>query len=174
MQGEALRWFADDGSFVVNEIDPGDPVKSKLAWSDDLTVGNRIIDDDHKAFFEIAKMLHESDGTEDRDLVVESAISILEEYVCGHFLREEKAMRSAKYPRVAAHVLQHNLFRGRIEAIGRVYRQGTKSVAVGLPDMAIDWLITHIKSDDAQYKGWIRERDVDDRPLVYLAIEAEL
>lgn len=146
---------------------------SKFDWSERMSVGNSTLDDDHKAFFDIARMLSEASGAEDSDIIIDSALSILEEYVGGHFLREERALRAVNYPRLADHVLKHESFRTRVRAIADLYHQGTKSAADGLPEIVADWLRAHILSEDLQYKNWINDSAVDGRPLVYLAIESE-
>ena len=138
-----------------------------------MSVGNAPLDEDHKAFFEMAKMLSEVQGANDREIIIESALSILEEYVGGYFLREEKAMRAVNYPRLAGHVLKHGSFRARVKAIADLYRAGTKSAADGLPDIVADWLRAHILSEDLQYKNWINDSVVDSRPLVYLSIKSD-
>ncbi len=146
---------------------------SRFEWSEAISVGNDALDEDHKAFFVLAKMLQEAQCSEDNVIVIGSALLILEEYVEGHFLREEKAMQAASYPRLADHAMKHSLFRSHVHAISSAYGQGTKSAVEGLPELVVDWLRRHIVAEDLQYKNWIRDAVVDRRPLAYLAIEAE-
>ena len=142
-----------------------------FAWTDDLSVGCAILDADHKAFLDLAQLLHDSKEGGDRMLVL-SALAMLEEYVDGHFLREEKAMHAVEYPRLASHRMRHGLFRARIKARSELYRQGTASALDELAGMVVDWLRGHIRTEDAQYKNWITDSVVDGRPLGLLVIEA--
>ena len=142
-------------------------------FTEDMSVGIVTIDADHKAFFELARLLHETGHDHERGMIVLSAIGMLEEYVGGHFLREEKAMKMVRYPRLAEHRHRHEIFRGRIKAIAKAYREGTTAVAESLPSLVAHWLRNHIANDDLQYKNWINQSSVDPRPLAFLAMEAE-
>ncbi|CAA7627445.1 bacteriohemerythrin [Magnetospirillum sp. SS-4] len=161
------------GKDQENEIDRESPKPSIFEFTPDMSVGNETIDSDHKAFFDLSKLLSETLQTGERGMVVLSSLAILEEYVDGHFHREEKAMRKVNYSNLAEHRLKHNQFRARIKAISEVYRQGTTSAADDLPPLVIHWLRSHIANEDQRYKRWINSSAVDDRPLVYLAMEAE-
>ena len=145
------------------------PSAGLLIWSEELSVGNSVLDDDHKAFIDLATLIMEwrDDG------VIASAVSMLEEYVQGHFFREEKAMRAVGYRRLAEHQLKHERFKARIKAITQMYQDGMKSAVEGLPKLVLDWFADHVLKDDLQYKNWINDGVVDGRPLAFLALEAD-
>lgn len=153
---------------MANHINPD---TGHVIWTDNWSVGNSILDHDHQAFFQISNLLVNGQKTSD-NLFVDSAIAILEDYVDGHFYREEKAMQVVCYPRFADHRLKHLRFKSRIKAIGEAFRGGIPSAADGLPELVNDWLINHILSDDKQYENWITDAVVDRRPLAILALEA--
>jgi hemerythrin len=146
-----------------------------LSWSPELSVGIEVFDADHKAFFELAFLLQDASGASvvERAMIVGSAIGLLEEYVDGHFLREEKAMKKANFPHFPEHIHKHKVFRGRIREIAKAYRDGATSIADDIPSLVSAWLTNHIMQDDQKYKNWVRASMVDDRPLAFLAIEAE-
>lgn len=154
---------------MVAEIDPQ---SGHFIWSDKWSVGISALDHDHKAFFGIANLLITGQKTSDK-MFVDSAIAILEELVDGHFFREEKAMQSVGYPRFADHRLKHLRFKSRIKAIGQTFRSGVLSAADGLAELVGDWLIKHIMADDKLYENWINDGVVDQRPLAFLAIDAD-
>lgn len=141
-------------------------------WTEDMSVGIEIIDDDHKSFFELVKTFSGWGRGTASDLVIESALLMLEEYVGGHFLREEKAMQKCAYPKLVAHTQKHSYFRTRVQTISALYSRGTKSAIDDLPVMVVEWLKQHILGEDVQFKHWIRPLDVDSRPLGFLAMEA--
>ena len=141
-------------------------------WKDDYLIGIAPIDQDHKAFFDLVDLLDHSDNTfSDEDLVVKSVLNILMEYVDGHFYREEKAMMRAKYPRVSHHKRSHEMFRGKVVEIVKAYDDGVTKIANGLSTLVANWLVSHIAHDDKEYVTWITGQ-VDDRPLVFMAIES--
>ncbi|WP_254430953.1 bacteriohemerythrin [Magnetospirillum sp. LM-5] len=142
-------------------------------WSQELSVGIHAIDADHMAFFELAKLIDQIKNDPENVGTISSSLAILNEYVDGHFLREEKAMRKVNYPHIAGHKLKHNQFRARVKAIEELYLQGTKSAIDDLPELVAKWLKSHIASEDQKYKNWLNNSVVDDRALVFLAIESE-
>ena len=146
---------------------------SIFSFLPEMSVGNESIDADHKAFFELAKLLHDTLSSGERGVIVLSSLAILEEYVDGHFHREEKAMHKVNYSNLAEHRLKHNQFRARIKAISEVFQQGITSAADDLPPLVVHWLRSHIANEDQRYKRWINNSAVDGRPMIYLAMEAE-
>lgn len=142
-------------------------------WTPEMSVGNDTLDSDHKAFFDIARLLYDSlSAKQDQGMIITSTLMILEEYVDGHFLREEKALKAVGYTQLAEHHHKHRKFQARVRAISETYQSGTKSAADDLPNLVIQWLTHHILNEDMQYKRWIRDSAVDPRPLAFLAVEA--
>jgi hemerythrin len=144
-------------------------------WTPELSVDIEALDADHKAFFELAAVLQDARaaGLGENDLVVRSAIDLLEDYVVGHFLREERAMESAGYPDFEAHRLQHQVFRDKVAAIARAYRNGDLTAPAPLPDIVTDWLYAHIAKDDHAYRPCVQASHVDPAPLALMVLEAE-
>jgi hemerythrin len=152
--------------------DPG--LDSLPEWSQEMSVGNDTLDADHKAFFELARNIAEAlHHKDDSHFTIASSVNMLVEYVAGHFYREENALRALGYNNLAQHHHKHRMFQGRIQAIAEAYQQGTSSVADNLPNLVIEWLRQHIMVEDMQYKRWMRDSAVDNRPLGLLALEAE-
>ena len=141
-------------------------------WSDDLSVGVDVIDEDHQAFFRLADLLRDIIGRPDesQDMLVETAINLLVEYVTGHFLREESAMAAAGYQFLAEHVAAHQAFAARASQIAQAYRGGDKDVAATVADLVNRWIVGHIRTMDMQYRGILTNENVDDRPMAYLTV----
>jgi hemerythrin len=142
-------------------------------WSADLSVGVDIIDEDHQAFFRLAGLLRDViEGPEEgSDYLVETAINILEEYVEGHFLREEMAMVAVNYPFLAEHLAAHQAFAAKAHQIAQEYRSGNKDIAGTISDLVERWIVGHIQTIDKQYCGYLTNDNVDGRPLIYLSDE---
>ena len=151
------------------DLNAGKPERTDM-WTNDLSVGVDIIDEDHQAFFRLAKLLHDVMESSDKnqDALIETAINILEEYVAGHFLREETAMAAAGYPFLTEHIAAHDAFTARAHQIALDYKNGHKEVAATISDLVTRWIIGHIRTMDMQYHGILTNDNVDDRPLAYL------
>jgi hemerythrin-like metal-binding protein len=142
-------------------------------WSDKFSVGNAVIDEDHQAFFEIAALLRDFDKErQGSHVIVESALNLLNEYVNGHFLREEKAMKKINFIGYDEHLARHVIFREKIKEIIIKYNGGVASASDYLHKFVIEWLTDHILKEDMKFKTLIGESDVDNRPMAYLADEA--
>ncbi|CAA7622273.1 bacteriohemerythrin [Magnetospirillum sp. UT-4] len=145
-----------------------------LTWSEDWSVGNAVIDGDHKAFIELANLIHMChESGDDKQALMPSLLTVLNEYVGGHFLREEKALRSVRYSHFDEHRRKHDLFRGRLKVICEEYSSGYRSVVNDLHNLVAGWLVNHILSDDMRYRTWLSRATVDNRPLAFLSMEAE-
>ena len=146
-----------------------------LEWTEDLSVGVDSIDEDHQAFFRVEPMLEEILASSDsaRSMLIESVLNILEEYVEGHFLREQQALAAIDFPGLAVHIKAHDKFAEKVRAIIKDYRQGNLAVVESLGPLISDWITNHIKTMDRQYLGLLTNENVDKRPLVCLLDDPE-
>jgi hemerythrin-like metal-binding domain len=118
-----------------------------LQWSDELSVGVEVIDKQHQRIIEYVNKLH--DNLHDRETlkdVLEDTI----EYTESHFGFEEEMMAEAGYPYLRAHKRIHDLFIRRVARYKERFLAG-EDIAEELHDTLVRWLITHIKSEDANY-----------------------
>ena len=145
-----------------------------IEWSEALSIGNAAIDNDHKAFIELARLLRGLEKDNDSyAIIVESMLLMLEEYIAGHFLREEKAMKAVNFRHFPQHHHDHNTFRNNIAGIIKSYRDGVQSAIDNLHDTLTSWLMDHISYEDMKLKPCLQDYAVDNRPLVFLAMEAQ-
>ncbi len=98
-------------------------------------------------------------------------INVLEEYVEGHFLREEMAMAAVNYPFLGEHLAAHEAFAAKAHQIAQDYRGGNKDIAGTISGLVERWIVGHIQTIDKQYCGYLTNENVDSRPLIYLSDE---
>ncbi len=144
-------------------------------WTDAMSVGVDVIDDDHQAFFRVSALLQEfqSCRVENRDALIETALNILEEYIEGHFLREETALAAADYPDLEAHIALHDDFAAVVSRIIQDYRDGDKARLDPLSDLVANWIGNHILTVDTRYRGVLTDENVDNQPLARLIANAD-
>jgi len=166
-------FVAGEGSPRLGADDPTEtlPVEA-FEFTPEMSVGNATLDADHQAFFDLARLISDTPHGRYREQVVSSALTVLEEYVDGHFWREEKAMRVAGFPHLEEHRLRHAQFRARVRTIAGEVRQGNVAAAAPLALMLAEWLKKHIAVEDKRYEGFLIASQVDDRPMLLLSIEA--
>jgi len=152
-----------------------EPVVEAPEWTEELSVGVDVIDEDHQAFFRLPALLKEIDSgdSDSSEMLTETVLNILEEYVEGHFLREQRALAAVDYPNLAEHIAAHDNFAAKVGDAIRAYRGGDKSGLAALGDMVVSWIVNHIMTMDKKYYGILSNDNVDSRPLVYLVEDTD-
>ena len=141
-------------------------------WHDGLSVNVDIIDEDHQAFFRLAALMRDValNMDNEQDDLIETSLNILEEYIEGHFLREQMAMAKIDYPRMVEHISAHDAFADRVTCLIKEYRANHDlATIVTLAQLVADWLTQHIQDTDSQFEGFLTNENVDARPLAYMA-----
>jgi hemerythrin len=141
-------------------------------WDDELSVNVDAIDEDHKAFFRLAALLQDvaSNLNNEQAYLIETAINILEEYIEGHFLREQLAMAKIDYPQMVEHISAHDAFADRVTLLVKEYRTNHDLTTIlALTRLVADWLTQHIRCVDSQYKGLLTNENVDNRTMACMA-----
>lgn len=137
-----------------------------MQWSSKLASGIDVLDTDHKTFFDMASQLGEILNCEDPDrLVVDSILLVLEEYVDGHFRREEMFLRNGPPQEYRDHKRQHDGFRRKVKKAAAAWRKGEQGALVKIPVLVATWITGHILEVDKGYLSWVSAKDVDARPL---------
>jgi hemerythrin-like metal-binding protein len=77
-------------------------------WSDDLSVGNKHIDSDHKKLLDLCNNLHDAMAQGKGKDVLGKTLGELIQYTKEHFKREEEEMRRINYSNTVAHRQEHD------------------------------------------------------------------
>ncbi len=126
----------------------------KIEWREDLSVGIKAIDDDHRQLIRIINDLFEEVESDADKTVLEHYFEELESYTHYHFEREEKLMKarcaSEVYEeQIGRHLEQHRYFVGKIPALKtRLLGTDSKAVSLEILDFLLHWLIDHIIYED--------------------------
>ncbi|MDR0247952.1 MAG: bacteriohemerythrin [Burkholderiales bacterium] len=120
-----------------------------IEWADELSVGIEAIDKQHQRIIEYVNKLY--DNLHDRHAMAEVLADTVE-YTESHFSFEETMMEEAGYPYLRAHKRIHDLF---VRRVGKYKERflGGEDIGEELHDTLVRWLITHIKSEDANYSA---------------------
>lgn len=130
----------------------------KYEWCDDYSVGNALIDWQHKKFLllcaESAKCL-ESAGPESsekfHDLLHEMAVCARE-----HFAKEEELLLARHYPMLAAHAEEHERFQMALSDFLFAAVQGNLD-RLGVFNFLSEWWIHHILESDLDCRPYFVE-----------------
>jgi len=121
-----------------------------IKWTDDLLVGIKVIDNQHRNLIEKLEELNLAIHTGESGGKLVSMMDFLGEYVQKHFRLEEAYMVKYKYPGFFEHRALHEGFVKRFEMLKKKLRaEGpTISVALELQKELIAWFIDHISDVD--------------------------
>lgn len=121
-----------------------------LEWSEDLSVGVKEIDNQHKELFNRINDLHAAMNQGRGREVITELIKFLEEYVVIHFGTEEKYMTRYAYPEYPSHKKQHEWFTKELSDTKNKLKEKGPAVHIVVHSnyLLYDWWVNHIKKID--------------------------
>lgn len=126
-----------------------------MPWTEELQVGIREIDEQHRWLVDQTNALHDAMQGSARAEHVGELLEGLMDYVMNHFIVEENLFIRLKYPQTDAHQAQHNLFSGQVMSLLGRHDAG-EEVGVEALELLKDWLIHHILKVDKAYVEYFR------------------
>ena len=129
-----------------------------VEWREDLTTGNREIDDQHKELFRRFNSLLDSCRRGEGKEEVLNMFIFLGDYVKAHFSTEEQLQQEYDYPGYRAHKEQHDWFVGEFRKLeGQLVAEGASFLLViQTNQFIVDWLIRHISGTDKELADFLR------------------
>jgi hemerythrin-like metal-binding protein len=128
-----------------------------VAWSDDFSVKNEIIDAQHK---ELVRMTNEfyagvQMGGVMAKVFFMKTIQGAVLYVKTHFSTEEDFMRRAEYPDFEIHKKQHELFVAEVTQQIAILEKEDNPDPAAFVKYLMDWVLQHIAESDKKYMPYI-------------------
>lgn len=128
---------------------------SFYTWTDDLTVGNQALDDQHKLLIDLINRYHdilEQNGARSALLASFRAIA---EFAIRHFRDEEAQMARCAYPQIERHKMIHKQLLDRVGTLGQQLAAGEAGIENQIQFFLKNWLTAHIKGIDQQYTPYM-------------------
>lgn len=121
-----------------------------MPWTPSLSVGVKIIDDQHKMWFEKAETLFEAGKNRQAKEYIGELLTFLDDYTKQHFADEEKYMLSIHYPEYEAQKKAHTAFIAELAKLRNDFDAsgGSLLVILNANQMVVDWLTKHISNMD--------------------------
>lgn len=123
-----------------------------LQWTEDLSVGYGLIDEQHKELFSrYNALLSECKEGKGRE-VITPVLDFLVEYVKEHFNEEEKFMAQYDFPGREEHVSQHRELAAHVSDVYKELQEKGATVAVvtAINHTLFNWLLRHVKGCDKE------------------------
>ncbi|MCL2579698.1 MAG: hemerythrin family protein [Oscillospiraceae bacterium] len=125
-----------------------------LAFTKDLEVGVKKVDDQHKELIERINAVTAMGVKSATKEETQKTIDLLNEYVTKHF-RDEEALQAATpgYPKMAEHKALHKAYLAEIQKLKQEFQKNGPSAAftVAMSNSIIGWIVRHIKTVDVEF-----------------------
>ena len=117
-------------------------------WSDALSVGNSLIDQDHKELVNLVNELHQAVQDGKSSETPGRILQALFTYTQEHFQREELLMEHINYVDKEAHLDQHKKLIDQVVVLQDAFDRGRVEVANNTAELLRYWLTHHIMRTD--------------------------
>ena len=131
-----------------------------VAWKDDMSVGIKVIDEDHKKLIGLINDLQRAVCYHMGESYERKALKELVDYTKYHFEREEGLMQSNEYPDFDAHKKEHEVMIANVGKYLAAYDKDRGLTIDKLCDFLKSWLVNHIRGTDQKYVPHLHERGV--------------
>src|SRR3989338_2403178 len=123
-----------------------------LKWCEQLSVGNDVIDSDHKHLIKIINLVEESLATTNLSNLT-LALASLSQYSKEHFAREEKIAIAAGYTQIPRLHKSHEALIGKLDQVKREIGEEWAATSVKRFTVFLqDWLVNHVIKEDLLMK----------------------
>lgn len=125
-----------------------------IIWSNELNTGIGVVDEQHRRIVDYINNLELAKAQQDRVLIGQ-VLDDLVDYTMSHFAFEESLQEEAGYKYCKPHKKVHDLFVRRVNEYLERFKLGD-DVTAEIHTMLSNWLINHIKRDDADYVSAVK------------------
>jgi methyl-accepting chemotaxis protein/hemerythrin len=122
-----------------------------MTWTDDLSVGVRIIDEQHKVLLGLINELNAAMRARKSDAALGGILTRLKEYTVKHFGQEEEYFVRYGYPDGAKHKEIHAKLVQQVLDFETAFKSGKAKVTMDFMRFLKDWLVKHIMGTDKKY-----------------------
>ena len=133
-----------------------------LKWTEDLSTGVGVIDDQHKELFKRVNSLLSSMSQGKGKEQIGEVLGFLSDYVVTHFGTEEKSMESNGYPGLKAHKGEHTSYIEKLSGLRKRFdREGQNSLlAIESQRLLVDWWLNHIGKTDKALGAFLKAKGI--------------
>jgi hemerythrin len=123
-----------------------------MTWTDSMSVGVKVLDDDHKKLVGMVNELHDGILEGHRAEALGHVLDQLVSYTRIHFSREEAFFDRTKYAGAVEHKKEHDDLIAKALELQKRYKEGASSM-LSLETMSFlkSWLAHHIQGSDKSY-----------------------
>ncbi len=130
-----------------------------IEWNEDLILGVSEIDKEHQLLVDRVNEIIRHANDKRLDYVADEAVSDLVYATRRHFENEEEMMEDVDYPDREIHMAVHKKLMVDLTDKADILSLETNHDSIQTVDFFKDWLINHIKKDDTELAGFIKDSE---------------
>ena len=137
---------------------------AKIEWTQDLSVGINLIDEQHKMLFQRLNDLAIAIDMSQGEKKIASTLDFLVDYTNFHFSTEEKNMNQLDYSGTDYHKQQHQEFVNTLNHLVEDFKEegATRALSTAINVFLNNWLINHIGTVDVQFGKFLSSKGLND------------
>jgi hemerythrin-like metal-binding protein len=128
-----------------------EPPKELITWTSKLSVGVKIIDEQHRKLIDLINQLSDSMYSGRSQNMMFKVLIGLEMYAMTHFDTEEELMCLYNYEESDTHKTGHLVFTDTVRDFRHKFESGSILISIEIMAFLREWLITHIMKTDKQF-----------------------
>jgi hemerythrin-like metal-binding protein len=128
-----------------------------VQWTDALSVGVKLIDNEHMLLFSIYNDLVAALRTDQPLMLAKRAVEDLAGYATFHFAHEEELMKAFSYPEFDAHLREHEKLIGRLMEIDQNLGRNKANIT-NVVEFANALVGGHVMRADVKLAGFLKTR----------------
>jgi len=136
-----------------------------IKWTEDLSVGVDLIDNQHKELFNRINTLVDAIKQHVCKYKISDVIKFLEDYVHTHFAEEEKYMLKYEYHGYEFHKAQHEHFKKELSLLKPELikleggsKPGSYELSMTTNQLVVDWILEHVSNVDKQLGRFLQTK----------------
>ncbi len=132
----------------------------KFEWTDEMSVNNEIIDNQHKKLLNQVNVVLGNFINGNNDEAIQSSLSFFDSYINEHLKFEDEYMLANGYPKIVEHDLMHKDFIKHYEEFKEKIKNNTPKdiIVTEIENFIGSWWIEHIGKADHEYAEFIKNK----------------
>ncbi len=126
----------------------------KIEWSSQMSIGSKIIDDDHKTLFSIYNSLADCVLEQKGNRSFAEILSAMTDYSLSHFIKEEQYMESFSYPGIDGHKESHKEYIKSVAFFNSRFLSSNPPDVYEVTHFLKTWWENHILNIDKKYEDY--------------------
>jgi hemerythrin len=137
-----------------------------LIWRDAMSIGNDVIDHDHRYLICYLNTVELALQTPDEGDILSSSLSHLYDYAYEHFMREEIIQQKINYPKLSDHQKEHKrllsqLLQLQVKINSDYTKEDIENRFSELVSFLKHWMVDHVLNEDMQLKPYLLKHPKD-------------